>query len=384
MDLRDIMHAVLWLLHKRRFVPWRMFLLPGVQCVAEMFIIFQNRHQHSGNNIIGRVLLLYDLMFFLQSFEKTEPRDSVFAILGLLDRGKLFPDADPALLKVDYAKPLPDILRDATRYTLHQRGDLAALVLAEPHSDLLEDIENMPSWAVRIDLRRGPQDLIIFTVFFYASQGLLGSPNFLTDTTYGTEVLLVEGIVVDQVLQATPLFPESLNSWESLYAGLRKAKAMAVRHCDLAFQEDSIREYTAMAFAITAARTSIHTRAQPEDLVMLSEYLARLDTNEDATEKPLPQDIETLRDINQIVHLHNAFRRQLFVTSEGNMGLGPLSMRADDLVVILRGGEIPYVLRKIGDFYHFKGPAYVHGIMDGEAVKASKARNEPEMLFMLR
>jgi hypothetical protein len=383
MDLRDIMHAVLWLVHKPKFVSRRISYHPGFHCAIEMFIILQNRHQYSGNNIIGRVLLLYDLMVLSQSFEKTEPRDSVFAILGLLDRGKLFRDADPALLEVDYAKPLPNILHDATRYALHQRGDLATLDLAEPCSDSLEDIETMPSWAARIDLRRGPQDLSPLPEFFYASQGL-GSPNFLTDTTHGTEVLLVEGIVVDQILQATPLHSERLFTVEDLYAGLRKAKAMAVRHCGLAFQENSIQAYTAMAFAITAAETRGEKRLQPEDLVMLSEYLARLDTNEDATEKPLPQDIQTLIDINQIVHLHNAFRRQLFVTSEGNMGLGPLSMRADDMVVVLRGGILPFVLRKIGESYQLIGPAYLHGIMDGEAVETSKARNEPEMLFMLR
>jgi hypothetical protein len=382
MDLRDIMHAVVWLGHKRRFVPWRMFLLPGVHCAGEMFRILQDHHQHSHNNRT-EAGLLYEFMSFSQVFEKTEPRDSVFAILGLLDRGRLLTDADPTLLEVDYTKPLPDILRDAMRYALCQRGDISTLCFAEPCSDILEDIETMPSWAARIDLRRGPETQIRLPLFFYASQGL-GSPNFLADTTHGTEVLLVEGIVVDQVLQATPLFPERLNTFEDLYAGLRKAKAMSVRHCGIGSQEDSIQAYTALAFAITAAETRSLKRVQPEDLVMLREYLARLDTNENATEKPLPQDIQTLRDIDQIVHLYNAFRRQLFVTSGGNMGLGPLSMRADDLVVILRGGEIPFVLRKIGDFYHFKGPAYVHGIMDGEAVKASKARNEPEMLFMLR
>jgi hypothetical protein len=382
MDLRDIMHAVLWLVHKHKFVSPSIISLPGFHCAVEMFRILQNHHQHSDNNRT-EAGLLYGLMSFSQGFEKIEPRDSVFAILGLLDRGRLLADADPTLLEVDYTKPLPDILRDAMRYALCQRGDISTLVLAEPCSDILEDIETMPSWAARIDLRRGPKDLIRLPIFSYASQGL-GDPEFLADTTHGTEVLLVEGIVVDQVLQATPLYPERFLTFEELYAGLRKAKAMAMRRCGLAFQENSIQAYTAMAFAITAAETRGEKRLQPEDLVMLSEYLARLDTNEETPGDPLPDDIQTLRDINQIVHLHNAFRRQLFVTLEGNMGLGPLSMQADDLVVILRGGEIPFVLRKIGDFYHFKGPAYVHGIMDGEAVKASKARNEPEMLFMLR
>jgi hypothetical protein len=381
MDLGDILHVTLWLCHKQRFFSG-FPNLPGWHCAIEMFRILRNHPQHSNRNR-KRPNLLYELMFFSQRFEKAERRDSVFAILGLMDRNEPSTDADPALLEVDYAKAIPDILRDATRYALCQKGTLGALTLAEPCSDLPEDIENIPSWAARIDLHRGLEDLVMLPSFYHACQGF-ETPTFLADMTYGPEVLLVEGIVVDQVLQATPLCPKRLRTLEDLYAGLRKAKTMAVRHYGLASQENSIRGYLAMAFAITATHTWSNTRAQPADLVMLSEYLARLDTNEDAPENPLPHDIQALIDINQIVHLGNAFRRQLFVTSEGNMGLGPLSMQADDLVVILRGGYVPFVLRKIGNFYQFKGPAYVHGIMDGEAVETSKARNEPEMLFMLR
>jgi len=69
------------------------------------------------------------------------------------------------------------------------------------------------------------------------------------------------------------------------------------------------------------------------------------------------------------------------VTEGGRMGLGPRSMQAGDLVVVLRGGVLPLILRDTGAGYWFIGPAYVYGIMDGEAVQGWQARGEPGQVF---
>jgi hypothetical protein len=322
-------------------------------------------------------------MLLSQRFEKMESRDSVFAILGLVERDKLATVADPSLLRVDYTKTLPDVLRDATRYALCQAEGLEVLSLAEPCSDQTENVGDFPSWAARIDLRRGIRDLCLLPRFYHASSGLDPQP-LLADTTYGAEVLLVEGIVVAQVTQANPIFPDGLLTFADLHSGLRIAKATAVRHCSPAFREYSIQDCTSLASAITAATASGLTRAQPEDMNMLSSYLAHLDINEDDPVSILPHDIEKLRHINQSVDLHKAVGRQVFVTSESSIGLGPISMQANDIVVVLRGGVLPFILRKVSRFYQLIGPAYVHDIMDGEAVETSKAKNEPEILFPLR
>jgi hypothetical protein len=322
-------------------------------------------------------------MLLSQRFEKMESRDSVFAILGLVERDKLATVADPSLLRVDYTKTLPDVLRDATRYALCQAEGLEVLSLAEPCSDQTENVRDFPSWAARIDLRRGIRDLCLLPRFYHASSGLDPQP-LLADTTYGAEVLLVEGIVVAQVTQANPIFPDGLLTFADLHSGLRIAKATAVRHCSPAFREYSIQDCTSLASAITAATASGLTRAQPEDMNMLSSYLAHLDINEDDPVSILPHDIEKLRHINQSVDLHKAVGRQVFVTSESSIGLGPISMQANDIVVVLRGGVLPFILRKVSRFYQLIGPAYVHDIMDGEAVETSKAKNEPEILFPLR
>jgi hypothetical protein len=60
--------------------------------------------------------------------------------------------------------------------------------------------------------------------------------------------------------------------------------------------------------------------------------------------------------------------RKAFVTQTGFLGLGPAEVEPGDVVCILFGGNLPYMMRPLGlDEFIFLGPCYVHGIMYGEA-----------------
>jgi hypothetical protein len=61
--------------------------------------------------------------------------------------------------------------------------------------------------------------------------------------------------------------------------------------------------------------------------------------------------------------------RKLFVTTKGHLGLGPDHLVSEDLVTVLFGCQVPFLLRKsMNGKYEVVGEAYVDGIMDGEAV----------------
>ncbi len=65
--------------------------------------------------------------------------------------------------------------------------------------------------------------------------------------------------------------------------------------------------------------------------------------------------------------------RAVFTTKTGYTCLGPARTVEGDLVCVLRGGNVPFVLRRIGDeFREFIGAAYVHGVMQGETVRRAK------------
>jgi hypothetical protein len=60
-----------------------------------------------------------------QRFEKTKRKDSVYEILGRIDRIESVIGDQAILLRVDYTKFLAAIHRDATRYALFQTANMS-------------------------------------------------------------------------------------------------------------------------------------------------------------------------------------------------------------------------------------------------------------------
>lgn len=73
-------------------------------------------------------------------------------------------------------------------------------------------------------------------------------------------------------------------------------------------------------------------------------------------------------------------------------GLVPEGTREGDMICILAACSVPTVLRKIeakdqkpgAKVFQLIGEAYVHGRMDGEAVREFKSRETPLRSFMLQ
>ena len=53
-----------------------------------------------------------------------------------------------------------------------------------------------------------------------------------------------------------------------------------------------------------------------------------------------------------------------FTTSGGLIGLGPVTITTDDILVTVHGNCPLLVLRSCGMNFEFRGLAYVHGLMD--------------------
>ena len=58
------------------------------------------------------------------------------------------------------------------------------------------------------------------------------------------------------------------------------------------------------------------------------------------------------------------------MTEKGYMGLGPSEMQNGDLVAVLLGGSVPFVLHvEKQEQFSLVGESYVHGFMNGEVLK---------------
>jgi hypothetical protein len=81
--------------------------------------------------------------------------------------------------------------------------------------------------------------------------------------------------------------------------------------------------------------------------------------------------------------LKSTVGRRLFLTSDpiGLMGLAPEEAEAGDVIAVLYGANVPFIIRKAGQTengetcWKLVGDSYVHGIMDGEAVSLGKVQD---------
>jgi hypothetical protein len=119
-------------------------------------------------------------------------------------------------------------------------------------------------------------------------------------------------------------------------------------------------------------RTEEHRlyRQEMETLLTPSSSTQHFFTLEDIQTSSLPNPNNP-----QIAAFHVAFKvamrgRVLFITSAGHLGLGMRSMKVNDEVWVLKGVNVPLILRRREDgMYEIVGESYVHGVMYGEGME---------------
>ena len=89
--------------------------------------------------------------------------------------------------------------------------------------------------------------------------------------------------------------------------------------------------------------------------------------------------------------------RSFIITSQGYFGLAPLGARPGDVVCVMEGGAVPFVLRetprselaeydiqpKEKQFHHvLVGESYVHGVSDGEWIRKGTQENVIEVILL--
>jgi Heterokaryon incompatibility protein (HET) len=82
---------------------------------------------------------------------------------------------------------------------------------------------------------------------------------------------------------------------------------------------------------------------------------------------------DTVNDINMRALLECLYRvrssRRFFTTKRGRFGFGRTDIQEGDLICIILGGVYPYILREEGDHYIFVGNCFCQGLMLGEGVQ---------------
>lgn len=305
-----------------------------------------------------REVTLPSLLNWGRSFSATEPLDRVYALMGMPSFAKM---ANP--FKVDYSISTVDLGKKVAARCIQEMQSLRVLCYAQH----IEEKDTVPSWVPRWDCTEqyNPINDTLKKVRWRASGDTKPSVDFEDG------VLKLTGVVFDEIKSYRPLgnatwlenndlenhpileFLATDNAGSVYPTGGKSLDAVALSltaglGANLRKASENITSFRAN-FAAYSSRllylanlyisSSLKTQAEFGDWFEYESLVAKKGRN-----------------------------RSLFYTRTGYIGLGPPGCRVGDLVCLLFGGEVPFILRPRAESYQLVGDGYVHGIMEGEAV----------------
>ena len=315
------------------------------------------------------LLSLTALLRDMRARNATDPRDKVYGVLGIA-----FGQSE-SRLRPDYTKDWPEVYTNTTNLLLAHDKNLSILKLVEVKARMEAQI---PSWVP--DLRSYDHlnflyqpRLIIRPENLYRSAG----NTFIVSQSVGdAKLLAVRGLYVGLI---TSVSEPPGNILGNVALGARVldggewfqfAQGCAKNGLYPPTGEPLIDAFARLRTGDTVGRIGSEHTQMPKS----GEYPSPGNLSYSATgDGLLHGDRE---DIGYRILSHTT-RRRLFITDSGYMGLTHRSNRVGDKVYVLFGGDMPFVLRPKNNHFLFRGEAYVHGIMDGEALTNARQNADP-------
>ncbi|KAK5720306.1 hypothetical protein LTR15_007580 [Elasticomyces elasticus] len=310
-----------------------------------------------------------------RAFERSEPRDGIFAVLGMLD--------EPIGIVPDYTRSMRALSQRMTRLMLQEVNDLCALEFIN-HK---EDLGNGCSWAYPFDRSFGstvePYPHIASDL---GSSWGLAPPTKLNEYSGDADTIVLEGFKTDNVFSTAPVC--TADTYDRHYSFRQWLYHAAIELGDpVEIEQETLAK---IARAITEDHHVEGDLATIEDMDTVTAYLSALMRSNGVLE-PSIMDQEYNQSLYDLFYEAESYCnfgyvrwRRLFRTTSGRIGLGPKVARPGDIVAVVRGGPKPYVLRPHGEEYQYIGAAYVPGIMRGEAVAEAQAKGVEEQEFVVR
>ena len=366
-----------------RLIPWRAVGLAACWMVHRQYW----RKEYCGHGVAGvynafRIMAcdyfqlyshkLWSLLELGRSFNTSDPRDKVFGLLGLHSQkrnvrkdGAGFPDYSLSTLAV---------YRAATRAAIMESRGLSILEGVDKRLRSIDgeaDREHFPSWVPHLDWAYDELKGSRPSVYQVSARNADNSvPMVLDEAQTDNNVLSLHGIEVGEVvLSLHGMRRTSASKLHESSAQILCGLWVAARHT-LSARADA---ETAQKFAVTmiSGANVISNDYQTDEQLLSSSKAFRLQHvlrwQEGADERELVTDAFVSHDDSRL-YLHtaavNGMNRKSFITGNGLMGLGPLSMADGDRVCVLFGGKVPFILRPHGETWKLLGGAYVHDLME--------------------
>jgi len=310
---------------------------------------------------------LLDLLLMSRGLGATDPRDKIYALLGL-GKHDIEPDysQSPESVFFDFALQTVGVVTDmldkrveaGRELSPHDREVRRAMVLLSCAGRQNQKL-SLPSWVPdwTVDLASRP---LIFGLGerYCAGGGKLGVFDWQYDVG-----LQLSGILLDTVQAVGSVLLDldvGIDPHTSIAQWWLEAQQIALER--IARSPGS----TGSADAFEAMRRRLSICKHGYYLGDSSHHLRRRGSLLDDTEPSLA--VDAAHSASQTLTLGPTRGRVMFASSTGYLGLAPYGTQEGDVVFIICGADVPYVLRPYRDAFELIGEAYVQGAMEGEVL----------------
>ncbi|KAK3170323.1 hypothetical protein OEA41_009710 [Lepraria neglecta] len=309
----------------------------------------------------GRGVLLSLLLSASRSFQATDPRDKIIALAGLSDHRSLGSSASTLL---DYSKAVEDLYIEVTAHLMRRERSLNLLSSVE---DISDRTMNLPSWVP--NYRVWQRHTILGSSIRVAHLNFNAAGRTKVSASWASDgrVLAVDGYTYDTIENVSVnSLDRQIEDKEVILEWLQVAEPLIRR---------GIIGIEAFWRTLIGDQGS-HIFPAPEQYgTHFESYLFHAKARNQGY--PKTPKIRKSGDVPNAAHPlvyqaalgYVAPNRKFLTTTKGLIGLGPHSMQPGDLICIMSGGRVPYVLRKEGGHCRLIGESYVHGLMEGQAIQ---------------
>jgi Heterokaryon incompatibility protein (HET) len=361
----------------RSWLPWSKFLfaqkksglaassrvlqtLPQTLPLFTIFGLKRRPHQTIGGLLQGAI-----------PFQATCPHDHIYALLGLAA------ETDRCIIKPDYSKSMRQLYTEVAFHNLQRDINMLCFNINSWRHQL-------PSWVS--DWTRTSEQWPLWVESTYsAARNLPSSVEFMRDGS----ILKVKGLLVDTIAhfdeksrtEFSPTYvfksttDEVLDNTEAMLREVIRKDPLGKLAALNPMESGALwRTLVANRSLTGGARKAAPNTPAPLEFENMYQVLRKRSQVPGHVDPRLPDDRRKEEYVEPFLQAFRAGNHRVFVTRAGRIGLGPHKLLKGDHIVLLYGADMPFVLRPINGHFRLIGPAYVHGIMKGEAIICTEGK----------
>jgi len=313
----------------------------------------------------------FDTLQFTRDFKASEPKDKIFGMLGLTTS-----DSNPdgmLFMEPDYSLDTVEVYTYVATKILVDQEEVDLLACVQHGRQLPDDWASwVPNWAV------------LHTGYLNDERrNTSGDAKKMVSKWRGSDVVSICGVVVDSIVN---LMEDDFDKDNWRHPDLAKSMKAAIHELEPRFGGERLAYTLTAGFGLEGDLVEDHDALMVEYMAFKSwDFDRHAAVTDRAPEGPSEEDDSQIQAGHRFFANsgYAVFRRRVFVTQTGMLGLGPPATAEGDIVVVLFGGTVPFVLRPDAEKqrYRLVGECYVHDVMDGQAVTKWEESGEPATDF---